>query len=220
MPDYRQTNPSAVGIEYTDEPVGQPPAPIRWIVYCRIAECPEAFPGPAGGLDPATGLAPSFARKQSAKYYAAKCAYEWLLTKGYTRTAPPSQQAGDGHTEKAPGQQQQQPNQVPAPIGGVSVHSSGTDEGRASKRATVLCVELGLLPPRYHIDEVGGAYNGFASFEGIAQHRFTLGGLGHVKQALTRSIAKETIAEEVVRELLKMKQDRIRQNAAIMGPAQ
>lgn len=213
MPDYRQTKPSTV--EYTDEPVGEPPAPIRWNVYCRIAECPDAFPGQAGGLNPVTGLPPSFARKQSAKSYAAKCAYEWLLAKGYTRMAAHSQQIGNGHSEKVPGHQQRQP----VPNGGASVYPPGAGEGQACKQVNALCAELGLPSPRYRIDEVGGAYDGSASFEGIAQHRFASGGLGHVRQALTRSVAKEMIAEEVVKELSKMKQDRARQNAAIVGTA-
>ena len=193
---------------------------FRSIVYCRIAECPEAFPGPAGGLDPATGRPHSFARKQSAKHYAAKCAYEWLLA--HARPASRSQQTNGGHTENVPGQQpqQQQQPQLPAPNGGPSVHLPGVGGGQASKQVTALCVELGLPPPRYHITEVGGAYDGFASFEGIAQHRFAPGGLGHATQALTRNVAKEMIAEAVAKELLQMKQDRARQNAAIRGPAQ
>lgn len=179
-----------MGIEYTNEPVGEPPAPIRWIVYCRIAESPEAFPGPAGGLDAATGLPPSFARKQSAKHYAAKCAYEWLLDKGYIPRAASLR---------------------PPP---------GTGEVKAHKRVTALCTELGLPPPRYNIAEAGGAYEGFAAFEGITKHRFATGGLGHVKQALTRNVAQEMIAEAVEKELLKMKENRDKQKAAIMGPAQ
>lgn len=211
---YRQANPTTMGIKYRDEPVGEPPAPLRWIVYCRVAECPDEFPGPAGGLDPAAGLPPTFARKQSAKSYAAKCAYEWLLARRGPRPAFHGQQAADGHAEKAPGQQQQQ-RPPAAPNGGASVPPPGAGDGQASKQVTALCGELGLPPPQYHIDRVGGAYGGFASFGGIARHRFAPGGLGHVSQALSKIVAKEMIAEEVTKALLQMKEHRDRQSAGI-----
>ncbi|KAK8088060.1 hypothetical protein PG997_003021 [Apiospora hydei] len=34
------------------------------------------------GVDPATGLVPSFTKKQTAKHYAARCAVEWLVQQG------------------------------------------------------------------------------------------------------------------------------------------
>ncbi|KAK7989710.1 hypothetical protein PG989_010025 [Apiospora arundinis] len=79
---YRQAKPESQGIQFTDEPVEDPPAPLRWHCYCRIAEHSRPFPSTARGVDPDTGLPPSFGKKQSAKHYAAKCAVEWLVEQG------------------------------------------------------------------------------------------------------------------------------------------
>ncbi|KAK8055441.1 hypothetical protein PG993_000668 [Apiospora rasikravindrae] len=79
---YRQAKPETHGIQFTDEPVNDPPEPLRWQCFCLIAEHPQPFPGAARGVDPATGLVPSFAKKQTAKHYAARCAVEWLVQQG------------------------------------------------------------------------------------------------------------------------------------------
>ncbi|KAK8083642.1 hypothetical protein PG996_002423 [Apiospora saccharicola] len=79
---YRQAKPESHGVQFTDEPVEDPPAPLRWHCYCLIGEHREPFPCAARGLDPDSGLPPSFARKQSAKHYAARCAVEWLVQQG------------------------------------------------------------------------------------------------------------------------------------------
>lgn len=79
---YRQAKPVSTGIVFTDEPVEDHPAPLRWHCYCQIAEHTQSFPNAARGCDPDTGLPPSFAKKQTAKHYAAKCAVEWLVTQG------------------------------------------------------------------------------------------------------------------------------------------
>ncbi|KAK8140348.1 hypothetical protein PG984_000414 [Apiospora sp. TS-2023a] len=81
-PGYRQAKPESHGVQFTDEPVEDPPAPLRWHCYCLIGEHREPFPCAARGLDPDSGLPPSFARKQSAKHYAARCAVEWLVQQG------------------------------------------------------------------------------------------------------------------------------------------
>ncbi|KAK8050555.1 hypothetical protein PG994_012285 [Apiospora phragmitis] len=79
---YRQLKPDVRRTQFNDEAVEDPRRPLRWRCYCLIAEHPQAFPCAARGVDAATGLAPSFAKKQTAKHYAARCAVEWLVQQG------------------------------------------------------------------------------------------------------------------------------------------
>ncbi|KAH8673606.1 hypothetical protein BX600DRAFT_508850 [Xylariales sp. PMI_506] len=71
---FRDANPDPAGVSFVEGAVGS-----RWVYYAYIKESSEPFPGPAGGLDPATGKARTFAKKKDAKQYAARCAVEWLV---------------------------------------------------------------------------------------------------------------------------------------------
>ncbi|KAI1854560.1 hypothetical protein JX265_007569 [Neoarthrinium moseri] len=149
---YRQANPLTPGsadphdMAFIDEPVEHSPAP-RWACYVSIAESDGPFPGPAGGLDPATGATPSFARKMNAKQYAARCAAEWLMAQNlmpsngrdvkFPRPTAPARESPGAMEEEGGMSSDSSSPSVSASVSAPSPGGAGGEVGGAGGGATL-----------------------------------------------------------------------------------
>ncbi|KAI0024783.1 hypothetical protein F4780DRAFT_554799 [Xylariomycetidae sp. FL0641] len=195
----------------------------------RIPWRPEAaFPDGTGGPLPA------FARKKSAKAYAARCAVAWLRETG--RMA-----AGGGKptttttTTTAPHPLRSPPTSAPAPkrqqTRAFPFDPDDDDGGGPSavQRVAEACGRLNAPAPRYVVvaeEEEGGGGGGRAEFFGahavFADHGVGVGlyadgaGAGHVAGVYTRAAARERVAEKLLPRLREEEERRVRGRAGVL----
>ena len=150
------------------------PSAQPWRITVRIDEHAEPFPNASCGLR-ADGSVPSFARKQDAKKYAAKCAVEWLRESGHMpevgvkfptvatpRRAPSAAASSPSAASPSPARLKTPTTTVSS--GGAAtqrVNSEmgrgnsvyGTDEPSAGYVVSQLCNDLNIQPPQYRITQ-------------------------------------------------------------------
>lgn len=232
---YRDAH-KAVGadVEFQDAPTPS----AQWTCVCMFKGAsfttdPSPFPKEgAGFVVDGRGIPsiPCFASKKKAKQYAAKCCVEWLMGEGYMprngvdvivpkpKPQPAQQPAGrkgkqvavspgqdGGDTTTAAAAAATAPPAKP-PADPVDVHD---DEVPASERAAELCQRLGFLVPQYRIKPEKGSHEFFGGFPDFGSDAVSFpDDLGLVSNCFSRKGAKERIAEEVLKHLLKIQTKR------------
>ncbi|KAI1633736.1 hypothetical protein F4809DRAFT_570532 [Biscogniauxia mediterranea] len=227
------------GINFTESAVNPFSATTsNWLSQVTIDEHPLPFPGPSGGLFE-DGTQPSFARKKDARKYAAKCAIEWLRANGYmpqtggvkfpkVQQPQPAQQSTQKPTQRPTSQSSPPREKVATSPKANSATKTPTpaspfDDTQPSAVIEVerLCRELGIMAPKYKIEQdpvTGGFFSGYPDF-GIHAGMVPVG-IGRVENILSKKAAKEKIAEELLAPLQQIYDERRESDRKFMeGPA-
>ncbi|KAI0166662.1 hypothetical protein GGR57DRAFT_447436 [Xylariaceae sp. FL1272] len=202
LQEYRAAHPisgSALqGISWTE---GHQPIPgsqvSRFACHVKINEHPNPFPGVTHGLN-LDGTQPSFAKKKDAKAYAAKCAVEWLRETGRMP------KYGGVKFPKAPVQAKPQPPPKPpspkakrAPVQDSPFGDTDSDPS-ATHEVSLLIQQLAYPTMTYDVHFEDGFWHGRANFG----NSFLLvpfeKELKHVKDVMSKSLAKEEIARDIL----------------------
>ncbi|KAI0105411.1 hypothetical protein GGR51DRAFT_519194 [Nemania sp. FL0031] len=237
LQEYRAAYPfnGSIEVEFAErsfDPTGR--GPLRWRCEVTVGEAPGVvFP-------PADANQPSFARKKDAKKFAAKCAIEWLRAKSYMPQDGvrfPKGVLTAHHQMQRQKQQQQQQQQntstqqpkatnsrfttTAATGGGGAVPSSPFDSSQPSltNQVTELCRDLGYPPPAYKTELLrDGFWNGWADF---GDHALLLppeiADPMRVTDMISKSAAREMVAEKLLVPLRAEKERRHAENQAVLA---
>ncbi|KAI4862908.1 hypothetical protein F4820DRAFT_459902 [Hypoxylon rubiginosum] len=182
----RQRGPgNTAGVDFQEKPGPVVSGVQNWYCQVRIDEYPEPFPNSEGGILQ-DGMPPCFVRKKDAKKYAAKCAVEWLRTKGQ-RPATPQPSSPERKKQKLSASSPEQ-------------SKNPTSEPDVLQEVQQLCVRLGSPDrPKYIITENPEQPGFFSGYPDMGILVSTLpAGVGRVEDVLGKRPAKEKIAEELL----------------------
>ncbi|KAL7627018.1 hypothetical protein AAE478_003794 [Parahypoxylon ruwenzoriense] len=215
------------GMNFLETPAPSVRGVLRWYCHVRIDEHPEPFPGPAGGLFP-DGTQPSFSRKKEAKQFAAKCAIEWLKAQKYIpqvnvnflpaqqrQITPPPSGITANKTAPSPPSSLSPPSpkrvKTSAPKKDATAQATqvapgpipkspfDSDEVSAVHELTQLCNRYKFAVPQYRITEstrVNGFYDGSPDLGILAP--LLPPGVGRVEGVISKKVAREKIAQELL----------------------
>ncbi|KAI0434055.1 hypothetical protein F5Y09DRAFT_297057 [Xylaria sp. FL1042] len=225
LQEYRAANPfkgsrEVKFIELPFDPLGR--GVLSWKCQVMLDEEPGVlFPSADESL-------PAFTRKRDAKKYAAKCATEWLRSKGFmpqygvkfpkVYIPPHLQRQALGST---PTQGQSSPQTKKPPSTPAKVPSSPFDDTQPSvaNQAAELCNALGLQHPKYDIQPTDdGFYRGRVDFGTLSDLlRFDTSQLILTEDVMDRKAAKEMLAEKLLKLLQAEKEKRDAANQAFLA---